>query len=346
MKRIKSLDLLKFIMAILIVFHHYQQNTGMRGQYINFYEGTIYWGSLVELFFIISGFLSAIGIDRIAEQDFKSFITKKIIRIYPMAMLSILVMTVAGFAYVVVWGKWYAGVRITIWKLWNSLLLTVTGGAVNDGFGINGALWYLCVLMYCYVIMYFIIWFCKRKEINCVYGFAIMSILGLSLLQYEIKLPFLNEYTGRGYSAFFLGIILYYIWNAVCHKYLMIYSLSVLFICIIVYFGAYSLFAANMREMMTYIIFPAILFLTLAADKISDIALLKKTEPGGMAYEMYLWHGCGICIWMILSKKWGFIDLSNYCMMFVFTLIIILFSAVMYHLVEKRITVLLKKKIS
>lgn len=346
MKRIKSLDILKFIMAILIVFHHYQQNTGMRGQSVNFYEGTIYWGTLVEMFFIISGFLSAAGIKRIEQKDFKSFITEKILRIYPMAMLSILAMTAAGFVYVVVWGKWYGGVRITLWKLWNSLLMTVTGGAVNDGTGINGALWYLCVLMYCYVIMYFIIWFCNRKDINSIYGFAIMSILGLSVLQYEIKLPFLNEYTGRGYSSFFLGMLLFYIWSAVKHKILVVYSCTVLLICLVVYFGAYSLFAANMREMMTYIIFPAVLFLTLAADRFADNGLIKATEPGGMAYEMYLWHDCGICIFMILSKKTGIINLENYGMMFVFGAIMVLVSAVMYHLVEKRITAYLKRKLS
>lgn len=346
MKRINSLDLLKFIMAILIAFHHYQQNTGLRGQYINFYDGKIYWGSLVELFFMISGFLSAIGIERIKDQDFKSFITKKIIRIYPMAMLSVLVMTVAGFVYVVVWGKWYGGVRITLWKLWNSLLLTVTGGAVNDGTGINGALWYLCVLMYCYIIMYFIIWFCRRKEISCIYGFIIMSVLGLSLLQYDIQLPFLNEYTGRGYSAFFLGIILLYIWNTADHKILTIYSVSVLLICLVVYFGAYSLFAANMREMMTYIIFPAVIFVTLAADRFFDNGFIKKTEPGGIAYEIYLWHDVCICIWMIISRNSNIIDLNSYQMMFVYAGIVVVLSSIMYHLVEKRITAFLKRKIS
>lgn len=344
MKRIRSLDILKFIMAILIVFHHYQQNTGLRGQTVNFYEGTIYWGSLVELFFIISGFLAAAGTEKIRGKDFKQFITGKILRIYPMAMLSVLAMSAAGFLYVVVWGKWYNGVRITIWKLWNSLLMTVTGGAVNDGTGINGALWYLCVLMYCYVIMYFIIWFCSRKDINCIYGFAIMSIMGLSLLQYEIKLPFLNEYTGRGYSSFFLGMLLFYIWNTVSHRAVLIYSASVLAICIVVYFGAYSLFAANMREMMTYIIFPAVLFLTLSADRFFDKGLTDKTEPGGMAYEIYLWHDVGICIWMVISKKTGIIDLDDYGMMFVFAGIMVIFSALMYHLAEKNITLFLKRR--
>ena len=101
--------------------------------------------------------------ERIEEQNFREFILNKAIRIYPMAMLSVLFTTAAGFLYVVVYKEWYGGVRLTLWKLWNSLLLTVSGGAVSDGLGINWPLWYLCVLLYCYVIMYFIIWFCTEE---------------------------------------------------------------------------------------------------------------------------------------------------------------------------------------
>lgn len=344
MKRIRSLDILKFIMAILIVFHHYQQNTGMRGSVVNFYDGTIYWGTLVEMFFIISGFLSALGIEKVSKQSFKSYILNKMIRLYPMAMISVCFTAVSGLIYVALIKKWFFDIRITLWKFWNSLLLTFAGGAVDDGLGINNPLWYLCVLLYCYVILYFIIWFFDRHKINCVYGFALMSILGLSVLQYNIRLPFLNEYSGRGYAAFFLGMILAYIWNAVSHKILIMYSSVILLISVIVYFGAYSLFAANMRDVFTYIIFPAVLFITLGADRFSDGRLTKRFEFGGLAYEIYLWHSCGICVWMLISQRWGMINIENYYMMFVFTGLLIIFSAVMYHMVEKRITRYLIRK--
>ena len=346
MKRIRSLDLLKFIMAILIVFHHYQQNTGMRGSAVNFYEGTIYWGSLVELFFIISGYLSAVGMERIEEQNFREFILNKAIRIYPMAMLSVLFTTAAGFLYVVVYKEWYGGVRLTLWKLWNSLLLTVSGGAVSDGLGINWPLWYLCVLLYCYVIMYFIIWFCNRRGLNRIYGFILMSLIGLSVLQYDIKLPFFNEYSGRGYAAFFLGMLLFYIWSTVSHKILVTYSVVALIVSMAIYFGAYSLFAANMRDVMTYIIFPPVLFLTLAMDGIFKPKVIDKAELGGIAYDIYLWHNCGICVWMIAGRMTEMIDLDDYGMMFVFTGILVMVTVFLYHFIEKKLTHYLRKKIN
>ena len=53
MKRIGTIDLLKFVLAVVIVLHHYQQVTGVRFSGWNFYGGTIYFGYAVEFFFII-----------------------------------------------------------------------------------------------------------------------------------------------------------------------------------------------------------------------------------------------------------------------------------------------------
>ena len=99
-----------------------------------------------------------------------------------------------------------------------------------------------------------------------------------------------------------------------------------------------------MRDVMTYIIFPPVLFLTLALNGHLNKGITDKAEPGGIAYEIYIWHNFAICIWMIISKKTGLIDLDNYSMMFVFTGLLILFSAGLYHFAEKRLTRYLKRK--
>ena len=54
-----SLDVLKSISTITIIFHHYQQLTGVYFENgINFWGGCFYWGYIVELFFILSGYFS------------------------------------------------------------------------------------------------------------------------------------------------------------------------------------------------------------------------------------------------------------------------------------------------
>ncbi|MBR6469736.1 MAG: acyltransferase [Lachnospiraceae bacterium] len=344
MKRIYSLDVLKFIMAVLLVFHHYQQSTGMRGR-INFYEGTIYWGCLVEMFFIISGFLIAPTVKGMLKTGFKNYILNKLIRIYPMAMLSVLFKTVLGFVYVCLFGHWSGGVRLTLWNVWNNLWLMFSGGAVNTADGINNPLWFLCVLIYCYVLLYFAVWLSDRLSVSEVYSFAVISIVGFAALQYEVKAPFLNEYSGRGYAAFFLGMLLYYIWNSVSRKLLTAYSVVCLAVCIAVYFGAYSLFAANMRDVMTYIVFPALLFLTLAADRFTDERIMGRLEPGAVAFEVYVWQSCILGLWNIIADATGIIDTGKYYQMFIMTAVLIVFSAIMYRFAEKKITKTLRAKL-
>ena len=56
-QRIVTFDLMKLFMSLIIVLHHFQQVTGIRFEYINFSGGKFYFGYIVELFFMISGFL-------------------------------------------------------------------------------------------------------------------------------------------------------------------------------------------------------------------------------------------------------------------------------------------------
>ena len=56
--KIYGFDYAKIIAASFLVFHHYQQVFDCQFPGINFYGGKIGFGLLVELFFIISGFLT------------------------------------------------------------------------------------------------------------------------------------------------------------------------------------------------------------------------------------------------------------------------------------------------
>lgn len=52
-----SLDVLRIIATVLIVFHHYQQATGAFFEgCLNFFNGRFYFGYIVEFFFLLSGF--------------------------------------------------------------------------------------------------------------------------------------------------------------------------------------------------------------------------------------------------------------------------------------------------
>lgn len=87
--RNNSLDFLKIIATILIVFHHYQQELNVKFTQINFFGGKFYFGYLVELFFLISGFLMFNYIERIKQGlDFKSFFINRVKRLLPLVAIA------------------------------------------------------------------------------------------------------------------------------------------------------------------------------------------------------------------------------------------------------------------
>lgn len=126
--RFNSFDFLKFIAAIMIVFHHFQQVTNTKFVNGNFYFGRIYFGYLVEFFFIISGFLTAFSLSHKPIKSFKTFMLGKAIRIYPMAMLSVVATFCIFIFYYRIIGQ--APAVLGIWHLVTSLTCTfVRGGA-------------------------------------------------------------------------------------------------------------------------------------------------------------------------------------------------------------------------
>lgn len=135
-KRICTIDIIKFFLSIVIVLHHYQQIMNIRFDKWNFYGGAIYFGYAVEFFFLISGFLSAYCLKSEEISNFKRYILKKAVRIYPMTMISVLFTTGLMFMYKMYKGSWFLDIKPGLWMIFNSILLTHSGGG-TAGFGIS-----------------------------------------------------------------------------------------------------------------------------------------------------------------------------------------------------------------
>lgn len=133
----------------------------------------------------------------------------KISRIYPMVFLSTLVCLLLKTGIQIV-----SEGRLT--ELCNVKTLVANLGLLFAGYpyfgmlGINNPVWYVCILVQCYIMYYLIEWFLNKvsaHEINfvrvCVYAFVVIISFG------TFRMSFLNEASFREVTSFSIGILIY-----------------------------------------------------------------------------------------------------------------------------------------
>ena len=337
-KRFYILDCVKFILAIIIVFHHFQQSTVTKyAEGINYFYGNISFGYAVEFFYIISGFLTIYAWSG-KDIGFSEFFIRKCKRLYPMIAISVFVTIIMQGIYKIIFHRDFLGITLDIWRIFNSFLLTFAGGAVTRvGLGINNPLWYVCVLLQCYCFFYFISWYCRRLSVPCIYSFIIMVFIGIGVNNYNINVPFFNILSSRGYASFFLGCVLFYIYKYYFSKIVVLLSFIGMVATCIAYISAGGVIK-NQWEIFTFIFFPSIFFGVLKIEKFFVSNIWKVL--GAISFQMYIWHMPLIIELEILNKigivcKYG--GVWTKLQMYEFTFVVICFSWVMYEFVEKKI---------
>ena len=346
-KHYQSIDLLKFILSIIIVFHHFQQVTGIRFSRFNFFGGAIGFGLAVEFFFIISGFLSYSSIDKIRRISFKDFFVNKYLRFFSMSFISVTCIIIAKFLYYLFRGIWIDSAKLDLFRILTSYLLIFSGGPVTI-MGLNNPLWYICVLLICYIILYLIIWLSNKYQVNYIYFIVFICLLGIGIHENTIDLyiPFLNEQVSRGYAAFFFGIILHYIYDLIKHKYIYIVSFIIILFCSLLIVNDYSVFFKYEWADMTFILFPAILFAFLFFDryiKTINLSFLSK-----ISFNMYFWHSFLLLILSIIDNETGLVKECNngFAMMLLFTLFTIFFSSIVGYYINDKMSRVLRNFIN
>ena len=214
-KRNGFLDATKTIATILIILHHFQQSVDVRFSVINLWDGPFYLGKLVELFFIISGFLMTPYISKIDEGlSFKTFFVRKYLRLIPFVAIStvidLIIKCVLNYEF-------YIEKPLKILLETASVALGIHAIINQDISFANNPMWYVSCLLWCYVVFYFVFAVFKRmpmkNSVVCLSFACLLILLGYCILLFDFNYPFFNEYIGRSlvsfFSGVFLGVILY-----------------------------------------------------------------------------------------------------------------------------------------
>ena len=336
-----SLDFIKILATAFIIFHHYQQYiSGSFEHGVNFYGGIYNFGFMVELFFILSGYFMYPYIEKIRKGlSLKEFYLPRWIRLIP-------IVAIAAFSYqflVLVHMKFVG----TAWfmhspDLWETIVAALgfqEGWVFRDNIYVNYPVWYVSVLLLCYLIFYCVTALSKKMSVSARYFYLGVILVGIAIKTYNWQFPFFNEYTSRGYCGFFTGILLAtYCYERNSTKWETIISsvITVLIIDLIIYHN--GLVEKGVYYVSTFILFPAIILIF----KNSIICKLFSSNiyktAAAVAYNAYVWQmPLLVGLLIFINRVHTDIPFLSMAGMLGFLFVNIIVGIVSYFLFEKNI---------
>lgn len=347
-ERSYSLDFLKILATIAIIFHHFQQVADVKyDNFINFFGDWFYWGYLVEFFFVLSGYFMYRYISQIKKNGITllDWWKKRALRLLPMVAISVVAFEVFLYSYSKIYQENWLGIEISVWGT------VIASLGVQDGWGfvsplLNNPIWYISVLIACYIIFYILTSLAAKIKCSPMYFYAAMIFLGVGINVYNINLPFLNSSMGRGYYSFFFGLIL----AAYISKY-GIKLKEIIFSVVCLAFFSYTIaiewkyVGTNLVYNLTFLVFPAliILFETKLAKKIFSHKFWGTISA--ISFEAYLWHLPLLLLSYIFVKKYNWYEsFENLRGMFIFLGIVCAVGTFVYFLIERPVMKLIKSK--
>lgn len=210
--RLHALDALRGVAALAVVFWHWNhfflKGTGhqvvdMSDMPFYAYAAIFYnhgWLA-VDLFFCLSGFIFFwLYGDRVSSRSISvgSFALLRFSRLYPLHLLTFIIVGVAQVYYTNVAGNAFVYVNSNIKHAVLNILF-VSAWGIQDGLSFNGPIWSVSVEVLLYVLFFI---YCRIQRP------LLVSMIIISIIEYCIIYRY-NPEVGRGVGSFFLGGLVY-----------------------------------------------------------------------------------------------------------------------------------------
>ncbi len=353
-KYIKSFDSLKGLVVLFAVtLGHYWQFTpgeywcqGNEGWFTNLTNGVTHFSfntyTFMELLLMISGFQLFFQYDKIAEKkiDFNNYIKKRVFRLFPMTVISTIVMVIGLASYQALTGEVWYGTEIRGRYIVENLLNVQVWG--NNFHTLNGPLWYVSVYFFCCILYYALVRIGER--INMKYTIMFVPILvGIFLGDKALNVLLLNNDMCRGYVGFFLGVLTAWLVRNLSKK--KVYITSTVFI---VSYIIYYTFCHDMvytdntldKALPTLVFFYVPLLMLLFVNDTLDKVVGNKVlfGLGKISYSLYVWN-FPFLLWVaVIEKSFGLqIPYAVNYMYWIMPVLQILIAVASYYGLEKPI---------
>lgn len=302
-----------------------------------FFGGKFYFGYLVELFFLISGYFTFNYIQKIRDGlKFKRFYLHKVLRLLPLVSIAAVVDEILLYYYTNVYNFSWFDIKASIWGMvLDCLGIQVGWSSLNPC--VNNPTWYISVLLLCYLVFYYITYWSHRLNVSPYYGYLFMIFVGMGIITYGISIPGFTNETARGYYAFFFGIVFHKFLSSELMKEIRSAFFGCIFLLItFLMIFQWDIVSVDINYVLTFIYYPAILVIL----KSRYIANMFKGEFWGkfaeISFNVYVWHSVLQLGIVSIRDIWGVkFNMNGNISMLCFTLFCFLWGTISFVVVEK-----------
>lgn len=345
MRKFHGIELLRFLASLCIVIFHWGFSFAVldlaESKTFNDILGVIYLhgGVAVSIFFVISGIVfSNVYLEQKGDSTFKDFFIKRFARLYPLHILTLLLIIVIQSLFLNNLGSYQLYEDNNLYHFFLNIFLLL-GFGLEDGKSFNQPVWTVALEIYIYVIFFFLITLIKKYQILSVlivYSIILIidktNIIGLGFIDRNLKYsaPFIDFA-----RLFFSGVFIFLIEKKYKNSnYLTIVTLLLLVITTIVKF-------------YFFIFIPALVMLFVLIDKISLSDRIKRIFEilGNLTYSMYLIHTVSFLYFLYILEMFDKISFFNTNFsFFLYLFITILLSLFSFYFIEKPLNMKIRNK--
>lgn len=339
--RLRNLDIIKICAAFAICFHHYQQCFEVQFNSSILNNVLPLLGFFVELFFMISGFFAARTYK--SKQDFKCQYLKKFLRLYPYALITVIVTAIIMILHYAIFGEFIFGNHYSVPGIITSFLMVNQGWVIEYAPALNNPIWYICVLLWLYLLYYIIEHIFTNRggsRIAKLLIYSIIAIIGGIGWRFGFSVPFLYISDCRGYATFFIGVILYEIINNINIKsinYIRLLSLGIVLMmaCVLIINRNFNWYV------WVYIICPSIIIMSITLPQVESKNIEAVCES---TFQLYLWHVPSFYVFQFVLDL-GHLDFIHSIFSMVLTVsICFVVSVLVYFYIDVPISEFITKK--
>jgi peptidoglycan/LPS O-acetylase OafA/YrhL len=296
--RFEALDGWRGLTAVLVVlFHIYVLHSLFMLEWLR------YMAPILEFFFIVSGFVMALGFgDKVTDtKSFIGYLVRRGGRIWPMhlAMLALLLLIPLLRFVLQTPGDLFSG-KLSLEALPAQVFLLQTW-TPEWALTWNHPAWTLSGETFAYLLMGILVWVARKEPLRWVLSLIIIAIAGSFFYTAMMNSPSYNTTTiSRAVTGFFVGFLLFHVWRR--FPLTNVRVAQVLEVVIAVGFFAFLQWhPSGPAYFLSYLLYGSLIYVY--AGDLGFMSRLLSTPPlkwlGKYSFSIYMFHGV-VTTWIML----------------------------------------------